>query len=422
MHNQQQLNQLIDRIRLPHWSKSMFLPRRYKVPYGGRGSSKSWTVADALLMISLKPSLLFNDGRTKLRILCTREYQNSIEESVHHLLDNQAQRLKIWPWLNIQQRSITTHNGSEFIFAGIAKNVNKIKSMEDLDICWVEEAEMISNNSWKVLIPTLRKRASEIWLTFNPNEESDPTYSRFVVNTPPDCELIPVNWKDNPWFPKELRKEKDYLFKVDPEAAEHVWNGKCNTRSEAVIFRGKYHVESFIPVTGMSHEEDNWKGPYYGCDWGFSVDPTVLMKMWIFKRKLYIEKESYHHHLELDEIAPTWKREIPECAEGRVIRADCSRPETISHVRKSGLNVQAADKWSGSVEDGIAFLRSFEDIIIHPRCEHQREEARLYKYKVDKITGDVLTDIVDMHNHTWDSDRYALEPAIKGKKSIYDYL
>jgi phage terminase large subunit len=299
--------------------------------------------------------------------------------------------------------------------------------MEAIDICWVEEAEKVSNNSWQVLIPTIRKQGSEIWVSFNPDEESDPTYQRFVVNPPPDAVVVEVNWRDNPWFPEELRKEKDYLYRVDAEAAEHVWDGKCNTRSNAIIFRGKYVIESFTPKTDGEFDDENWLGPYYGADWGFAEDPCVLMKMWISapasgEKKLYIEKESYGIGIELDDIAPRWRRDIPECADG-VIRADSSRPETISHVhKKGGLNVIAAEKWPGSIEDGIAFLKSFEQIVIHPRCEHQAEEARLYKYKVDRVTGDVLTDIVDKHNHCWDGDRYAMEPAIRKKKSIYGVL
>jgi phage terminase large subunit len=154
-------------------------------------------------------------------------------------------------------------NGSEFIFAGIRKDIEKVKSTEGIDICWVEEAEKVSKRSWEVLIPTIRKDGSEIWVTFNPDEETDPTYQRFVVNPPPDAEVVEINWRDNPWFPEVLRKEKDYLFKVDPEAAEHVWEGKCNTRSDAQIFAGKYIIEEFTP--------ENWHGPYYGLDFGFAL-------------------------------------------------------------------------------------------------------------------------------------------------------
>lgn len=413
---------------MPEWAQRLYRPKRYKVPHGGRGSSKSWTVARVLVQIALQPQLLFPD-RDKIRILCAREFQNSIEESVHHLLQTQIDNMGLLPWYNVETRAITSNNGSEFIFSGIRSNVTKIKSMEDIQLCWVEEAEKVSNNSWEVLIPTIRQAGSEIWITFNPDEEADPTYQRFVINKPDDCDSFLVNWRDNPWFPPELKKEMEYLFRVDPEAAQHVWEGACNTRSNAVIFRGKYKSELFTPITDSDFDEDNWLGPYYGADWGFAEDPTTLMKLWTSPSKsqqhnLYIEKESWGLHVELDDIAPKWRKDIPEIDHNYpTIRADCARPETISHVRnKGGLNVIGAEKWTGSVEDGIAFLRSFENIIIHPRCQHMLEEARLYKYKVDKITGDVLADIVDKHNHCWDSNRYALEPAIQRKKSIYDLV
>lgn len=410
---------------MPHWAWRLFRPRRYKVPRGGRGSSKSWTIARALIMLAHDPSTLFPHKKA-IRILCARELQNSISESVHHLLESQIEKMGLIEWFDIKKTSIVSkRTGSEFIFSGIQKNVNKIKSMEDIDICWVEEAELVSNNSWEVLIPTIRSEGSEIWISFNPNEEEDPTYQRFIVNTPPDCDTWEVNWKHNPWFPPALKREMEYMYKTDPEAAEHVYGGKTNQRSNAVIFRGKYVVERFTPVTGQTFDDDNWLGPYYGADWGFADDPCVLMKLWISPRnqpdkKLYIEKESWHQHLELDDIADTWRRDIPECVEG-LIRADNARPETISHVSGKGLNVIAAEKWPGSVEDGIAFLKSFVQIVIHPDCTHQKDEARLYKFKVDPVTGDIKKEIVDKHNHCWDSDRYALEPAIGGRKSIYDF-
>jgi phage terminase large subunit len=411
---------------LPDWAERMFRPMRYKVPYGGRGSSKSWTVARILVMMAYQPSL-FHVSKKSLRILCARELQNSISESVHALLSKQIDIMGLNHCFKIEkQRIICILNGSEFIFSGIQKNVNKIKSMEGIDICWVEEAELVSNNSWEVLIPTIRQPGSEIWITFNPNEEDDPTWKRFVINRPPNCDSFEVNWIHNPWFPAELMAEKDYLYAVDAEAAEHVWGGKTNTRSNAVIFRGKYTIAGMTPVWDADFDEDNWYGPYYGADWGFSDDPCTLVKMWITPKKmgrpkLYFEKESWHQHLELDDIADTWRAEIPECASA-LIRGDNSRPETISHVCGKGLNVIAAEKWPGSVEDGIAFLRSFEQIVIDPSCIHTKEEFRLYKYKVDPVTGDVLKVIIDKHNHCIDGGRYGLEPMIGGGMSLYDLL
>lgn len=397
------------KVKLPRKMQFLFRPSRYKVAKGGRGSAKSWSVARALVMKA------HEDQR---RILCGRELQNSITESVHHLLESQINKLKLDKYFNVQNTSITHENGSEFIFSGIKNNITKIKSMEDIDIAWIEEAEKISKRSLEVLIPTIRKPKSELWFTFNPDEETDPVYQHFVVNTPPDCQLVTINWEDNPYFPEELRREKDYLYSVDPDAAAHVWGGELRKNGEAQIFRNKYSIRDFTPVFGTDF--DDWDGPYFGADWGFSQDPTCIVKMWIHKRKLYIEYDTGGIGVENDDIGPMFKT-VPQVDDGYVIYADNARPETINHVaKKGGLHIVGVEKWQGSVEDGIQFLRSFEEIIIHSRCRHMQEEARLYSYKVDRLTGDVTTVIVDKHNHRWDAIRYGLWKLIKRKRSMYD--
>ena len=380
--------------------------------YGGRGSGKSWAVARALILISCQKPI---------RVLCTRELQTSIAESVHRLLCDQIELMGLSQYFEIQQNGIyrkpysKSETGSEFIFYGIKNNPTKIKSAEGITHAWAEEAEKISSNSWAILIPTIRTPNSEIVVTFNPDEENDPTYQRFVVNPPPEAKVVEVNWNRNPWFPEILREEKDYLYRVDPDAAEHVWGGQCRRNASSQIFRGKYEVAAFDVPDPAQAGDAMWDGPYAGSDWGFSQDPCVLTKSWIdAKHKiLYIEKESWKIGLELDDIAAYWRHDMPEI-DGQIIRGDCSRPETISYLaRTSGLRVEAAETWKGSVEDGIAYLRKFEKIVIHPRCQHTAQEARLYSYKVDRLTGDVLTDIIDKNNHCFDSLRYAHQPMIQ---------
>ena len=392
----------------------LFRPARYKVLHGGRGSAKSWSIARALVLLAAK---------NKLRILCARETQMSVTESVHRLLSDQIEAMGLSNIFDIQKALIRCKNGSEFIFVGVRTDPAKIKSTEGVDICWVEEAEKVSSESWAILIPTIRKAGSEIWVSFNPHEETDATSKRFLLNPPPDAKVVEVSWQDNPWFPAELEREKDYLYRVDPEAAAHVWGGKFRKGSVAQIFRGKYTVEAFEP-------HGTWDGPYFGADWGFSNDPTTLIKMWLWQRKLYIEHEAYGVGVELNDI-PQFFDNVPGsrvwtiqkqddgllhkvlAPQQPVIRADSSRPETIVHVANLGFNIVAADKWPGSVEDGITWLRALEQIVIHPRCKHTEEEARLYSYKTDRITGDVLPVIADKHNHCWDAVRYGLAPAIK---------
>ena len=370
-------------------------PNRYKVLWGGRGGTKSWGFS----RLSIRRAV-----QAPTRILCVREYQNSIKESFHQLICDQINLLQQDEFFKIRDQSIVGINGSEFFFAGMKTNPRKVKSTEGIDICWVEEGEKFSEESWQILIPTIRKPGSEIWVGFNPDLKTDPTYKRFVLNPPPGARVVNVNWRDNPWISKESRDDKDYLASVDLDAYNHVWEGHCREFAEAQILKGKCVVEWFEP-------QPLWDGPYFGADWGFSSDPTALVKLWINGRLLMWEKEFYRIGLELDETAAAFKT-VPG-ADKHVIRGDGSRPETISYLNRQGLNVVAARTGPGSVEDGIAFLRSFEKIIIHPDCPHTVEESRLYSYKTDRLSGDVLPVIVDAHNHCIDGGRYALEPVIR---------
>jgi phage terminase large subunit len=387
------------RIELPPKLADLLLPpARYKVAYGGRGAGRSWSFAQALIARTYA---------SKLRILCAREVQKSIQDSVHKLLSDRIDALGLLPWFDVQRHAIYSASGSEFLFEGLHRNVNRIKSLEGVDIVWVEEAEAITADSWEKLIPTIRKPGSEIWISFNTNLITDSTYDRFVVSTPPGARVVKVGWEDNPWFDQlpELVAERDYLYRVDPDAAANVWGGDPKKNSDAQVLKGKWCVESFEPVQG-------WDGPYFGADWGFSQDPTALVKLWIHEQRLYVEHEAYGIGVDIDATPVLFDR-VPGAREA-VVRADSARPETISYMVRHGYRrMIAVEKWTGSVEDGVAYLRQFERIVIHPRCKHAAEEARLWSYKVDRLTGDITTELVDKHDHVWDSVRYGLQPMIK---------
>ena len=308
------------------------------------------------------------------------------------------------PWYEVQKTRIIAMNGTEFVFKGLRYNVQEIKSTEGVDVCWVEEAQSVSEESWAVLVPTIRQENSEIWMTFNPMDDDDPTYRRFVLNPPPDSIVRKVSWRDNPWFPQVLREEMEYLLRVDPDAYAHVWEGETRTISDAVILRGKVEVRPFEtpPVERF----------YFGADWGFSQDPTALVRCFVLGDALYVDHEAYAIGCDIDKTPALFDR-IPD-ARKWPIYADSARPETISYMRRAGFNISPADKWGGSVEDGIAFLRSFEKIVVHERCKHVAEEARLYKYRVDQRTGEVLPVVVDANNHCIDALRYSLVKLIRG--------
>lgn len=389
---------------LPSWASVLFTPKRYKVFWGGRGAGRSWSYAAALLIMG---------GQQKMRILCCREFQKSIMDSVHKLLGDTIERIGLMGWV-VQKTSIYHRlTGTEFIFEGLRYNANRIKSLEGIDICWVEEAESVSKESWDILIPTIRKDGSEIWISFNPDLDSDPTYQRFVVNTPDNAHSQKVGWEDNPWFPMELRDEKDYLYRVDPDAAAHVWGGETRSSSEAQVLHGKWRVEAFEP-------EGHWAGPFYGADYGFAQDPTACLQVFVNKRqgerrgKLMVRRESWRVNLDISKISSTWQSVFGRTITQAIVRADSNRPETTAYLKKRGFRrIQSVFKWPGSVEDGIAYLRQFEDIIIHPSCKHTIQEAKLWSYKVDEKTMEVLPKLIDKHNHCWDAIRYALAPMIR---------
>lgn len=385
------------RMQLPAKLAPLWKPFRYKILRGGRGGAKSHGIARTLLLMA---------AQKQMRILCARELQVSIKDSVHKLLvdiiDADPALSAVYSYT---KNSITNVLGSEFLFAGIRNNITKIKSMEGIDIVWVEEAEAVSSYSWQTLIPTIRKKGSEIWVSFNPDQEKDPTSQRFIVNLPPNSLEIVMSWEDNPWFPDELRDEMEYLYKIDPDAAAHVWGGGYRTNSEAQIFNGRYSIESFVP-------DVEWDGPYFGADWGFSIDPTTLVKVYIHENKLYIYQEAYAVKCDIDDT-PELFDQVPG-ARKATITADSARPETIRYMQRHGYSgVRPAVKWPGSVEDGLEFLKSFEQIIIHPQCKHAAEEAKLYSYKVDRLTKEPTVDVEDKHNHIWDAVRYALEKLCK---------
>lgn len=409
------------RIELPEFALPLYTDEfRYNVLYGGRGSAKSYSVADALLIRGM---------RDKRKVLCAREFQNSISDSVLSLLEGRAEVLGLNKFYKFTRDSITGNNGTEFMFKGVRHNINSIKSIPGITDCWIEEAQTVSKVSWDILIPTIREDGSQIFITYNPENEDDPVHAKFVMNPPPDKSyVVKVNYDQNPWFPEVLEAEKNWAFQTNPELAEHIWNGACRSQSDAQIFRGKYCVDIFEP-------KDNWLGPYYGADWGFSKDPTVLIQMYIDpeNKNLHIRREAHsdvfmkdirsrkpNAVFDLEQIGTLFDQ-IPG-SRFRTIRADCARPETIKFVAGRGFNIVGAEKWTGSVEDGIEYIKSFRQVIIHPECPKTKEEFKNYSYKVDRLTQDVTTDIIDAWNHCIDAIRYGLEPMITRNVSMFDLM
>lgn len=393
-------------IDLPRKLIPVFTPKRgavkYRGAYGGRGSGKSFNFA--------KMAAIWGYAEP-LRILCTREFQASIPESFHAEL---KAAISSEPWLeahyDIGRDYLRGANGTEFIFRGLRRNEQSIKSLAKIDLTIVEEAEDIPESSWLALEATVfRQPGSELWPIWNPRLDGSPVDQRFRKNPPANALIVELNHQDNPYFPEGLdvlRKREQ--ARLDPATYAHVWQGAYLENSDAQVFAGKVAVEPFEPTP-------TWDGPYLGGDFGFSQDPTAAVEVWIVGDEIFIRREAFKVGLELDDTAPFVTNLIPAFIDN-ASRWDNARPESISHLSRHGLpRIKPVEKWKGSVEDGIAYLRSFRRIVIHPDCVNMQREARLYSYKVDRLSGDVTTDIVDAHNHGWDAVRYAVSPMIKGR-------
>jgi len=392
-------------------------PARYRGSYGGRGSGKTRSFA---LMTAVR-AYMFAEAGVSGVILSAREYMNSLEESS---MEEVKQAIKSVPWLDayfeMGEKFIRTKNRRvSYVFSGLRHNLDSLKSKARILIAWVDEAESVSEMAWQKLTPTVREQNSEIWVTWNPEKDGSPTDKRFRKEMPANSKIVELNYSDNPWFPDVLEQERqEDRERLDDQTYAWVWDGAYRENSDAQILAGKYRVAEFEPGS-------DWDGPYYGIDWGFSQDPTAGVKTWVADSRLYIEYEAGRVGLESDDVAAYMIQRIPGI-EGHAVRADSARPETISHVKSAGPKnerkclhrIEPVQKWPGSVEDGISHLRSYKEIIIHPRCNETVKEARLYSYKVDRQSGDVLTTIVDKHNHYWDAIRYAIGPLIKRKQTM----
>jgi len=389
----------------------LWKPARLKIVRGGRGSAKSYHFADAAIARAYT---------RHERILCGREFQTSIKDSVHQLLCDRIKKHGLAQWFNVTDKSIESRTTeSKFFFKGMRHNIDGIRSTQGVTIFWNEEAESTSADSLQIIEPTIRENDSELWFSYNPLEENAPVH-RLALNPPPDSWSIHTTYRDNPWFPEVLERSRLHMLNTDPDAYDWVWEGQTRKISDAVIFKRNVIFETF-------DEPPHGTQLFHGADWGFSEDPTVLIRCWTTKDPsgkdhLWIDREAFGYGTELDDIPALF--DTIETARKWPIKADNSRPETISYVKRQGFQISAADKWNGSVEDGIAHLKSMTIHIHSGRCPKIAQEARLYSYKTDTRQLDaegkptVLPIIVDKHNHGWDASRYALDGHIQARGSL----
>jgi len=386
-------------IKTPKWAKPLLYPKRYKGASGGRGSGKSHFFAECVVEAHLI------DPNTST--VCIREIQKSLKFSAKKLIEDKIRTMGVIDYFDITLTEIRNKQGDGvIIFQGMQDHTaDSIKSLEGFDRAWIEEAQGLSRRSVELLLPTIRKKGSEIWFSWNPYMEDDPAENMIDWN---DDDAIRVHntYLDNPFVDEVLINEAEKHKRNKPDSFGHVWLGEDVTKSEAQIFKDKYEIKEFKP-------DYSYGEPLHGMDFGFANDPTTAIQVYIKNDKLYIYKEAYKVGLELDDTALYIKSKIPNI-EKYSIQADSARPESISYLKRHGLpKITSVKKWAGSIIDGIEFIKSFDKIVIHPQCENMISEARLYSYKIDKRSGDILPDVEDANNHLWDALRYALVPLIK---------
>lgn len=417
------LQGIVAKAEFPAKAQVLFNPpkTRYRVLYGGRGGAKSWAVARALLIKAAK---------SPLRILCAREFQTSIRDSVHKLLCDQIVALEMTSFFEITQNALRGKNGSEFAFVGLKNNIANVKSYEGIDICWVEEAQTVSRNSWNILIPTIRKESSEIWITFNPELETDETYQRFVAKPPADAVVQKINWSDNPWFPETLRSEKDALKARDQEAYNQVWEGLCRQTVDGAIFGAEMaKAETENRITKVPY--DPTKPVHAVCDLGWA-DATA----WWFIQFIGMETRLIRYFEDTQRTMTSYLADLqsfgyvydtiwlPHDAQNKTLAAAGRSIEDI--VRGAGFKTRVLERVP--VVDSINAART-----IFPNCYFDRENTadglnclRHYRYEVDPDTGQFSRNpLHDRYSHGADAFRYIAlmvrEPAKVKKKPAVAY-
>jgi phage terminase large subunit len=387
-------------IETPEWAEDLLTDyARYRGAFGGRSSGKSWFFAGLMIEKHYLNQPTFS--------VCIREIQKDLKHSAKRLLEIMIDQYGLGAFFEIQQNQIKTPGGGLIIFQGMqSHNAESVKSLESYDIAWIEEAQSISQRSLDLLRPTIRKEKSEIWATWNPRFKFDPI-DVFLRQSelPPTAIVKQVNFKDNHWLPDTVKAEIAYDRKRDPDKYAHIWLGEYQRNSEARVFKNWIIDEFETP------EDVHFR---FGADWGFAVDPTVLVRSYVIGRKLYIDYEAYEIGCEIIDT-PDLFRTVPDSDRWPII-ADSARPETISYMKNHGFpKIYPAIKGKNSIEDGIEFLKTY-DIIVHTRCKHTIDELSLYSYKVDNDTDKVLPILEDKKNHVIDSLRYSHEGHRRAEK------
>lgn len=379
----------------------LFEPSRYKVAYGGRGSAKSWSFARALLV----------KGKSKKhRILCAREVQKSIKDSVHKLLSDQIQVMGMGDFYEVIENAIRGKNGTEFAFAGLASHtVESIKSFEGVDIVWVEEAQVVTKRSWDVLIPTIRKDDSEIWVSYNPELDTDETHQRFAINPPPDALIAKVNWDDNPWFPPVLEKERQHCKLTNPKDYANIWEGECKPAVSGAIYYDEISLsQDEGRVCNVPYDPTLKVQIVFDLGWNDAMAISLVQKHASELRLIEYYEDSHktldHYSAWLREKNMNWgKMYLPHDGRTRDFKTGKSAEEIMQSF---GWDVAITPNMG--IEDGIRLTRmTFNRIYFDKnKCERLIQCAKRYRRSINQQTQEPGAPLHDEWSHGADNLRY----------------
>jgi phage terminase large subunit len=353
-------------------------------------------------------ALLIKAANEPTRVLCAREIQRSIKQSVHTLLNDQIQSLGLGAFYEVLEAEIRGLNGSTFSFTGLATNtVESIKSFEGCDIVWVEEAQTVSKKSWDILIPTIRKPNSEIWVSFNPNIDTDDTYKRFVVETPDNAKVVKVNYTDNPWFPEVLEIERQHSLKTNPDYA-NIWEGDCKAAVDGAIYANEIReAQENGRITTVPY--DPMLKVHVVFDLGFNDSMAIILcQRGVSDIRIIKYIEDNHRTLdsfssEIRSLNYNWGTMfLPHDGKSRDYKSGLSAEDIM---RKQGWTVRIVPV--SSIESGIKIARMhFHKCYFDKSAQRLLECLKNYKRSINSSTNEPGAPLHDEYSHGADAFRY----------------
>lgn len=391
------------RAEFPDKAEFLFRPSRYKVLFGGRGSGKSWSVAKALLILG---------AQSQCRVICAREVQKSIKDSVHRLLSDQIQALGLGAFYEVLETEIRGRNGTVFTFSGLSQHtVESIKSFEGCTHCWVEEAQTVSKKSWDILTPTIRKDGSEIWITMNPELDSDETYKRFIVNKPDNCIAVEMNWRDNPWFNDVLEQERQNCLRFAPDDYDTIWEGKCRSAVIGAIYaREMEEASRGGRITHVPYEPSMKVHVVFDLGWNDAMFISFAQRSFSSLRVIDCIEDS---HRTLDDYAVEIKDRKYNL--GRVFlphdgyHKDFKTGVTAEKILQKFFKPSSIRKVpSESIENGIKAARMAlaQTVFDKVKAAKQIEALKRYRRAINSTTGEPGAPLHDAASHGADNYRY----------------